>query len=165
VVVNAGSLLSLSAVAPSGVYYVRVIGTNAFGTAVSEEQALRVAANAQTDTAPVNGAVAIDIVVAATGTYHGTLVWSDATIDLDFYFTTAGCPYPPSGCLIAISDRTGTNTEAVSVPVNAGQAYRLWVDNFSARATSFTIFSAIGAAATAQQEAPREPVPEIRKVK
>jgi hypothetical protein len=164
VIVNAGSQLGLSTLAPPGVYYVRVIGTNTFGTAVSEERIVRVAPNAQTDTAPVNGAVAIDVVMTGTGTYRGTLVWDDPAIDLDFYFTTAGCPYPPTTCLIAISDTTGTTTEAVSASVTAGQAYRLWVDNFSTRATSFTIFNAIGASVT-ESATPDGERPRITKVK
>ena len=140
-VVNAGSQLGLGAVAPPGVYYVRVLGTNAYGSAMSEELILQVATNAQSDTVTPNGAVAIDVVMTRTGTYQGSLVWNDASIDLDFYLTTAGCAYPPVGCLLAISDATGTNTESVSRPVNAGETYRLWVDNFSARTTSFTIFN------------------------
>lgn len=150
VVVNAGLQLGLEAVAPPGVYYARVIGTNQFGSAVSEERVARVAANAQTDTVQVNGAVAIDVTMTGTGTYRGNLVWDDPTIDLDFYLTTAGCPYPPAGCLLAISDTTGGTSESVAVPVTAGQMYRLWVDNFSARASSFTIFSAIGSGASGQ---------------
>jgi predicted phage tail protein len=143
---NLGGLLAVSAAAPPGVYYVRVIGTNAFGSAVSEELTARIAANAQTDTVRPNGAVAIDIVLAATGTYQASLVWNDPTIDLDLYLTTAGCTYPPTACLLAISDATGTNTEQVSWSVRAGETYRLWVDNFSPRTTSFTIFSVVGSA-------------------
>jgi hypothetical protein len=112
-IVNAGPQLTLGAVAPPGVYYVRVLGTNAYGSAVSEELALRVAVNAQSDTVAPNGAVAFDVVMTQTGTYQGTLLWNDASIDLDFYLTTAGCAYPPSGCLVGISDTTGSNTEQI----------------------------------------------------
>ena len=142
-IVNAGGQLGLATVAPPGTYYVRVLGTNAYGSAVSEEMIVRVAANAQTDTVRPNGAVAFDVLVTQTGAYQGLLVWNDPAIDLDFYLTSAGCPYPPVGCLLAISDAQGTTSETVSRSVTAGQAYRLWVDNFSPRATSFTIFNTV----------------------
>jgi hypothetical protein len=145
-VVNAGGSLGLSAVAPAGIYYVRVLGTNAFGSAISQELTLRIQANAQNDTLTPFGLVAFDVLMTRTGTYQGVLVWDDATIDLDLYLTTAGCPYPPGACLLEISDATGTNTEAVSRSVVAGQSYRLWVDNFSGRTTSFALISTIGGA-------------------
>jgi len=145
-IVNAGAQLGLSAIAPAGTYYVRVVGSNAFGSATSQELVVRVAANAQTDTVTPNGAVAFDVQATQTGTYNAMLLWDDPTLDLDLYLTTPGCPYPPTGCLLAISDGTGTNTERVSRPFNAGATFRLWVDNFSLRTTSFTIFSTVGAA-------------------
>lgn len=167
VVVNAGSQLGLQATAPPGVYYVRVVGTNQFGSAVSEELTVRVAANAQTDTVAPNGAVAFDVAIAQNGVYTGTLVWNDATIDLDLYLTSAGCPYPPTGCLLAISDAVGVNTEAVSKPVAIGETYRVWVDNISSRTTSFTIFNTVGAGAalTADDAAEEAKPPVITKVK
>jgi hypothetical protein len=168
-VVNAGAGLGLGATAPPGVYYVRVLGTNAYGSAMSEELVVRVATNAQTDTVSPNGAVAIDVVMTRTGMYQGSLVWNDATIDLDLYLTTAGCAYPPVGCLLAISDATGTNTEAISRSVNAGESYRLWVDNFSTRTTSFTIFSNVASDAplptTAAAASDMSRDGQIRKVK
>ena len=164
-IMNAGPVLGISVVAPPGVYYVRVLGENEFGSAVSEERVVRVAANAQTDTVPVNGAVAFDVVMTGTGTYQGTLVWDDPAIDLDFYLTAAGCPYPPSGCLISISDLTGTTTEMVSAQVASGQTFRLWVDNFSPRASSFTIFSAIGAAPDVNTNEDLGTPVNLRKVK
>ena len=167
-VVNAGGQLGLGATAPPGVYYVRVLGTNAYGSAMSEELVVRVAVNAQTDTVSPNGAVAIDVIMTRTGTYQGSLVWNDPTIDLDLYLTTAGCAYPPVGCLLAISDATGTNTEAISRAVTAGESYRLWVDNFSARTTSFTIFSSVAADTRSTTDAVAGDVSsdgQIRKVK
>ena len=140
-VVNAGGQLGLGAIAPPGVYYVRVLGTNAYGSAMSQELVVRVAANAQTDTVSPNGAVAIDVTMTRSGTYSGSLIWSDPAIDLDLYLTTPGCSYPPVGCLLAISDTTGSTVENVSRTVAAGESYRLWVDNFSSQATSFTIFN------------------------
>jgi hypothetical protein len=146
--VNAGGQLGLSAVAPAGTYFIRVIGSNAFGNAVSQELVARVAANNVTDTILPFDALFFDISLTQTGTYRGTLVWDDPSIDLDLYLTTPGCAYPPTGCSIAVSDQTGVSTELVVQPVRAGDAYRLWVDNFSNRATSFTIINAVAPAAT-----------------
>jgi hypothetical protein len=167
VVVNAGGQLGLSATAPPMTYFVRVLGTNAFGSAMSQELPLRVAANAQSDTVAPNGAVAFDIVVTQTGSYLGTLQWDDPTIDLDLYLTTAGCPYPPQGCLLGISDANGTNTEQVSRQVVAGESYRLWVDNFTPRTTSFTIFSAVspGMALTSPDKATSRSPDEVSATK
>jgi hypothetical protein len=145
-VVNAGGSLGLSAVAPAGTYYVRVLGTNAFGSAVSQELTLRIAANAQNDTLIPFQAVFFDVVMTQSGTYQGALVWDDPTIDLDLYLTSPGCAYPPTSCLLAISDATGTNTEAVSRSVVAGESYRIWVDNLTARTTSFALVNTIGGA-------------------
>lgn len=141
--VNMGGQTALAAVAPAGVYFVRVIGTNQYGSASSEEMTLRVAVDSVSDTIQPFDAVFADITLTQTGTYQGTLVWDDASIDLDFYLSSAGCPYPPTGCTLAISDRVGVNNEVVSIPVQAGQTFRLWVDNFSSRATSFTISNAV----------------------
>jgi hypothetical protein len=142
-VVNAGGQLGVAATAPPGNYYVRVLGSNAYGSAMSEELLLRVAVNAQSDTVTPNGAVAIDVSITQSGTYQGALVWSDPSIDLDFYLTSPGCSYPPTGCLLAISDGNVGNSEQISYGVAAGQSYRLWVDNFSTRTSSFTIFNTI----------------------
>jgi hypothetical protein len=168
-VVNTGGGLGLSTLAPPGTYYVRVVGTNAFGSAVSQEMTFRIAPNAQTDTITPNGVIAFDVLMTQTGNYQGVLVWDDPTIDLDLYLTSPGCPYPPGACLLAISDTTGTNTEVVARPVITGQPFRLWVDNFTPRATSFTIFSTIGGApvptaAGLEAEEGGEPI-QIRKIK
>lgn len=167
-VVNAGGQLGLAATAPPGNYYARVVGTNQYGSAMSEELLLRVAVNAQSDTVTPNGAVAIDVVFAQSGNYQGTLVWSDATVDLDLYLTSAGCAYPPVGCLLAISDSTGGASEQVSHPVAAGEALRLWVDNFSNRTMSFTIFNSVGGApapTSDEREGGTDGVLTIRKQK
>lgn len=165
--VNAGSQLGFQAVAPPGTYYVRLIGTNAYGSSVSEELVAPVAFNAQTDTVLPNGAVSVDITMQTSGIYQPTLVWTDPSIDLDLYLTTPDCGYPPTGCLLAISDATGTNSEAVSWPVTAGQTYRLWVDNFTQRTTSFTIYNVVAPAATAaaQGEAISDTPGNVRVVK
>ena len=154
--VNAGGQLGLSAVAPAGTYFIRVIGSNAFGTAVSQEMVARVAVNNVTDTILPGDALVFDVTLTQTGTYQGTLVWDDPSIDLDLYLTTAGCPYPPTGCTIAISDRTGVSVEQVSLPVSAGQVYRLWVDNFTNRATSFTITNLVTVGASLTTSEPQQ---------
>ena len=154
--------------APGGIYYVRVLGTNAFGSAVSQEMVIRVAANAQTDTVSANGAVAFDVVITQSGPYQGLLVWDDPTVDLDFYLTSAGCPYPPSGCLLSISDAATGTTEQITRPVGISDTYRLWVDNFSVKASSFTIFSTIGGVAVTAVEAAEaeaQAAPQITKTK
>jgi predicted phage tail protein len=147
-VVNVGAQTGLAATAPAGVYFIRVIATNAFGATASEERSARVGVNAFTQTIPPSGAVAFDVVLTASGNFLGVLTWIDPTIDLDLYLTSAGCAYPPTGCLLAISDASGVNLEQVSLPVIAGQTYRLWVDNFSTRATSFSIENSVGGSVT-----------------
>jgi hypothetical protein len=165
-VVNAGAQLGLAATAPPGNYYARVLGTNQYGSAMSEELLLRVATNANSDTVSPNGAVAIDVLVSQSGNYQGTLVWTDPAVDLDFYLSSAGCSYPPTGCLLAISDTGGGTTEQVTYSVTAGQGYRLWVDNFSARTMSFTIYNSIsGAPLPVSDQAERQGTMTIRKLK
>lgn len=169
-VANTGGALGLSAVAPGGVYYVRVLGTNAFGSAVSQEMVIRVAANAQTDTVSATGATAFDVVITQSGPYQGLLIWDDPTVDLDLYLTSPGCPYPPSGCLLSISDAgPGVTQEQVNRSVAAGESYRLWVDNFSGKASSFTIFNTIGGAsalsASEAATAEVEGAPVVTKIK
>jgi hypothetical protein len=143
-IVNMGGGLGLSTPAPAGTYYVRVVGTNASGSAASEELIVRVAANAQTDTALPSTAVGVEVLALQTGLYTGNLVWNDATINLDLFLAASGCPYPlPSGCQLAASTSIGVASEQVSRPVIVGQTYRLWVVNSSLRTTSFTVFSTI----------------------
>jgi predicted phage tail protein len=142
--VNMGAGTALGSPAPPGVYFIRVIASNAFGSSSSEEQAARVAINAFTDTVGPASAAGFPIVAAATGTYRATLMWTDPTIDLDLYLTAAGCPFPPTGCGLAASQGAGVNTEQVAFAVGAGQSYRLWVPNNSAtRSTSFSVTSTI----------------------
>ena len=152
--VNAGGQLGLSAVAPAGIYYIRVIGSNAFGSTVSQELVARIAVNNVTDTILPFDALFFDVTLTQTGIYQGTLVWDDPSIDLDLYLTTPGCPYPPVGCTVAISDATGGTVEQVSTPVSAGQVYRLWVDNFTNRATAFTITNVVAPGSPVTTAAP-----------
>jgi hypothetical protein len=68
--VNAGGQLGLSAVAPAGTYYIRVVGTNSFGSASSEEMIARVAVNNVTDTIQPLNALFFDITLTQTGSYR-----------------------------------------------------------------------------------------------
>jgi Fibronectin type III domain len=160
-----GGQLGLTVDAPAGTYFVRVIGTNPFGTsAPTQDLVLRVGPNLLTDTAHPNGVVAFDVVLTSTGNYVATLTWVDPSIDLDFYLTSPGCPYPPTTCLLAISDAVGVNVETVTRPVAAGESYRLYVDNFTNRTTAFTILNSVLPAdegTDAEQDAAVEP--RIRK--
>ncbi|MGQ0736462.1 MAG: hypothetical protein ACT4QD_22770 [Acidobacteriota bacterium] len=80
------------------------------------------------------------ITMTATGRYQATLRWADASIDLDLYLATTACTtYPPVSCLLAVSNRVGVNSETISWPVRSGENYRLWVDNFTNRGSSYTI--------------------------
>ena len=146
-VVNAGGQLGLSAIAPFGNYFVRVLGTNAFGSALSQEMQVRVAPNAETDTLLSGEAVKLGRQVLQSGTYQAVLVWDDPTINLDLYLATPGCTsFPPAGCQLSASTLPTGATEQVSRAVTAGQTFELWVGNLSGRATSFTIFSTINGA-------------------
>jgi Fibronectin type III domain len=152
--INVGGQLAVSAMVPPGNYYVRVIGSNQFGTSPpSEDLLMRVAVNALSGTIRPNGVVSFDVALTQTGPYIGSLTWVDPAIDLDFYLTSPGCPYPPTGCLLAISDAVGVNVETVTQPVVAGQSLRLYVDNFTNRTTSFTIINTVGGAPADQPDA------------
>src|SRR4029453_8097591 len=100
-----GSQLAVSAMVPAGNYYVRVIGSNQFGTGPpSEDLLMRVAVNALSATVRPTGVGSFDVPLTQAGPYVGQLTWVDPAIDLDFYLTSPGCPYPPTGCLLQISD-------------------------------------------------------------
>ena len=142
-VANMGAATALSVNAPPRTYYARVIAFNAYGHAFSEERALSVALNAFTGTIQPFDAQSFDITLSSTGTFEGTLRWEDASIDLDLYIATTACGYPPTGCVLAVSDQSSGNVEQVSIPVAAGSSYRLWIDNFTDRTTSFTITNVV----------------------
>jgi hypothetical protein len=169
--INMGGQTAISAMVPAGNYYVRIIGSNQFGTGPpSEDLLMRVAVNALSETIRPNGIVSFDVTLTQTGTYVGTLMWVDPAIDLDFYLTSPGCLYPPGSCLLAISDAVGVNVESVTSPVVAGQAFRLYVDNFTNRTTSFTIVNAVAprdeGEGHAAADAPPDGPPPVRiKVK
>jgi hypothetical protein len=147
--VNMGGALGISVNAPAGAYFIRVVSTNQFGaSAPSPELRAVLATNNFTDTLMPSSVVFFDITFTQTGMFQGRMTWIDPTIDLDLYLATPGCGYPPTGCTVAVSDTTGTNVEQVAFPVTAGETYRLWVDNFSNRPTSFTIENFVGGAGT-----------------
>jgi predicted phage tail protein len=141
--VNMGGQTGLSAVAPPGTYFIRVVASNAFGSATSQELTARVAVNAVTETVQPFSALLYDLTLITSGAYVGTLVWDDPGIDLDFYLTSPGCPFPPTACTLVISDSPAGTSEQVVWPVRAGESYRFWIDNLSDRATSFTIISTV----------------------
>jgi len=167
--VNMGGQQAVSATVPPGTYFVRVIGTNQYGTSPpSEDLIMRVAPNSLSQTIRPNGVVSFDVTLTQTGAYTGTLVWDDPAIDLDLYLTSPGCPYPPTNCLLSISDAVGTVTEAVSRPVVAGQSFRLYVDNFTNRTTAFTIQNVVAPGDTAEPVAAPDSsteTPTITKIK
>ena len=91
--INVGGQLAVSAMVPPGNYYVRVIGSNQFGTSPpSEDLLMRVAVNALSGTIRPNGVVSFDVALTQTGPYIGSLTWVDPAIDLDFYLTSAWLP-------------------------------------------------------------------------
>jgi hypothetical protein len=144
--VNTGAALSFSATAPTGVYYVRVIAQNPFGSSGPSNQVTVVVGGNTTPLSPLAGTAAgdsagmIPVTMPATGRYQATLTWADPSIDLDLYLARPGCDFwPPLPCLLVVSDRLTGNTEDVSWPVSAGERYELWVDNWSTRPSAFMI--------------------------
>ncbi len=80
------------------------------------------------------------ITMGGNGTYQATLTWPDSNIDLDLYLASPSCTtYPPVNCLLTVSDAVGTNFERIQYPVRLNEQYRLWVDNFTDRATNFSV--------------------------
>jgi len=170
--IGMGGQTAVGAMVPPGNYYVRVIGSNQFGTGpASEDLLMRVAVNASSATIRPGQNVFFALTLQQTGTFVSSLTWADPAIDLDFYLASPGCVYPLTGCLIEISDATTGNVETISHSVVAGQSYRLYVDNFTSRTTSFTIINTVGGA-PADQPDPNAAasmndgaVPVLRKVK
>lgn len=170
-VVPVGTQAGVTANAPAGIYFIRIVENSAQGVAVTEDFRAVLLNNAVTDTLQPTAAVSFPVVASATGTYQAVLTWQDPSIDLDLYLTTPTCPYPPTGCLLAISDGIGVNQEQVAIPVEVGQTYRLWVDNFSGRPTSFSIQNFVGNTGTPVADerdgvqSDLAPAPVIRKTK
>ena len=117
-VANVGTAQGLTASAPAGTYYVRVMAQNVFGSSQpSNQQVVTVGAPAggsgggTSALTPLSGAVStfgyriLPVTMPASGLYRATLTWSDPSIDLDLYLTSTSCPsYPPSNaCMRAES--------------------------------------------------------------
>jgi bacillolysin len=90
-----------------------------------------------TSTVSSLGVAAFTVTMGSTGRYQANLTWADPSIDLDLYLSTTGCS--AVACLLDVSRNSDGNAETVSWPVRAGEQYRLWVDNFTRRPTSFAV--------------------------
>ena len=81
--------------------------------------------------------------VPRSGNMTVTLSWN-TTADLDLYLTTASCnTYPPGSCSLLATSDNGTTTERITRTVTAGEAFKLWVDSFSASSQNYTIVTTI----------------------
>jgi predicted phage tail protein len=145
-VVNAGNVTSFTATAPPGLYYLRVIAQNAFGSSGASNQVTLTVGGTTTPMGPLMATVNADsarltmVTMPATGRYQATLTWADPSIDLDLYLADPTCLfYPPLPCLRAVSAQVVGNSEQVSWLVRAGERYALWIDNWSNRSSAYMI--------------------------
>ena len=70
-----------------------------------------------------------------------TLTWQGSG-DLDLYLTanTCGNIYGDSACpRLAVSDQIVGNSEMISRPVQSGEQFKIWVDNFALVSQAYTI--------------------------
>jgi hypothetical protein len=69
------------------------------------------------------------------------LTWSDSSVDLDLYVTGTACTGDdPFACpWIAASQANYGTSEELTVAVQAGRDYYLWVDNFTNKYASYTL--------------------------
>ena len=91
------------------------------------------------DTVDALDIVAWDLTLSSSGSVGLYLIWSDPSVDLDLYLTSASCSdYPPASCTI-LAESVGEigTSEQVTFSARAGEHYRVWVDNFSAKAQTF----------------------------
>jgi hypothetical protein len=67
------------------------------------------------------------------GQMRAVLNWANGTIDLDLYLTDSTCDsYPVLHCtLLATSAASFGTAETINRQVTSGQAFKVWVDNFS----------------------------------
>jgi hypothetical protein len=71
------------------------------------------------------------------------LTWTDPTIDLDLHLAPPGCTnlYPMATCGVLLSSDTavGVIKEGFARSVSNGETFTIWIDNFSDRATTYTL--------------------------
>ena len=71
------------------------------------------------------------------------LTWADGNADLDLVLTAPSCQAlygPNNNCVELVSSALLTGTEEnITYQLTAGQAYRVWVDNFAYSAQAYTI--------------------------
>jgi hypothetical protein len=177
--VSVGTQTSFSASAPPGTYYVRVVAQNAFGSTVSTGIVVTVGGSSGVPLVPLAGTVTSLghrthlVTMPTTGQYNATLTWADGSVDLDLYLTTTPCgtSWPPSNaCLRARSAADVGNSEQISFPVVAGQAYYVWVDNFTSRSAIYSVQHSVtpgvsAAVEAAAYEADAVALPSITKSK
>ena len=76
-----------------------------------------------------------------SGNLTVTLTWQGSG-DLDLYLTanTCGNIYGDSACpRLAVSDQIVGNSETISRPVQSGEQFKIWVDNFALASQAYTI--------------------------
>jgi hypothetical protein len=143
-IVNANSALSLSAVAPAGIYFVRVVAQNSFGTsAASNEMTVIVGQVPPPATAPETfiGSIGpadttcstpvgerpcriISFTPTASGLIDALLAWSSAGTDIDLFLYR-------DNSRIASSFASSGFHERVFEAIEAGRAYELRIVYFS----------------------------------
>lgn len=70
-----------------------------------------------------------------------TLTWQGSG-DLDLYLTanTCGNIYGDSACpRLAVSDQIVGNSETIGRPVQSGEQFKIWVDNFATASQTYTL--------------------------
>ena len=70
-----------------------------------------------------------------------TLTWQGSG-DLDLYLTanTCGNIYGDSACpRLAVSDQIVGNSETIARPVQSGEQFKIWVDNFATASQTYTL--------------------------
>jgi hypothetical protein len=72
-----------------------------------------------------------------------SLTWTDPTIDLDLHLAPPGCTslYPMATCGVLLSSdaAAGVIRESFARSVSNGEAFTIWIDNFSNRASAYTL--------------------------
>ena len=79
--------------------------------------------------------------VPRNGNLTVMLTWQGPA-DLDLYLTAGDCPaiYGDSACpRLVVSDQLVGNSESVTREVQAGERFKIWVDNFTLAAQPYTV--------------------------